>query len=81
MAAAVMKAWLVLGLGLLVAAVAGVALLRGGDPPAPAAEPSARARTEKTAGAPTEPQHAEIDDASRARLEEILQSAGDEEAP
>ena len=65
--------WLILILGLVVALVAGFALLQGFE-----ANPR-KTPAETAAGAGPFEQHDEIDDDSRQRLREILRSAGDED--
>ncbi len=64
-----MKRWLALSFGLAIAAVAGYALLSGAP-----REQSAEATVAANG-------HAEIDEASRAKLQEILRQADEEAAP
>ncbi|MCZ6464078.1 MAG: hypothetical protein O7A09_07035 [Proteobacteria bacterium] len=64
-----MKRWLALSFGLAIAAVAGYALLSGAPSELPA---------DATVAATG---HAEIDEASRARLQKILRQADEEARP
>ncbi len=73
-----MKRWLVLTLGLGVAAIAGLSLLVGGDPGAP--DGSGAASRDRLSIVATAPQHDVIDQASRNQLQAILREADREEA-
>jgi hypothetical protein len=71
------RRWLVLSLGLGIAAVAGYALLSSSPIPSARQQPAGAHGTHADRGA----SHDEIGQESRARLEEILRDANAEEKP